>query len=134
MAFRFQPGRVVATPGAIAALEEAVEPPWSFLLRHLSDWGELDAHDRAENEFSVLSGFRILSAYPLITGEKIWGHHGSRPKLYYNPLAGRILGHSRDEKAGPSSISYCRWIYRRIPLHSLARFTNSCQDYSYDLR
>jgi len=36
------------------------------------DWGELDEHDRKENEFSLKSGFRILSSYALSNGAKIW--------------------------------------------------------------
>jgi hypothetical protein len=36
------------------------------------DWGELSSEDREENEFSVAHGFRILSAYHLRDGTKIW--------------------------------------------------------------
>jgi hypothetical protein len=69
----FEPGRIVATPGVLRALEEAGENPASFLARHLAgDWGELDAHDVAENEFSLKHGLRLLSAYLLRTGMKIW--------------------------------------------------------------
>ena len=66
-------GRCVATPGAIRALEEAGVSPASLLIRHASgDWGELDAHDRTENEISLKNGFRILSSYALGNGAKIW--------------------------------------------------------------
>ena len=66
-------GRVVATPGAIRALEEAGVSPASLLARHASgDWGELTEHDRKENEFSLKNGFRILSSYALGNGAKIW--------------------------------------------------------------
>jgi len=42
-------------------------------MRHLTeDWGELSDTDKAENELSVREGFRILSAYRLKTGVKIW--------------------------------------------------------------
>jgi hypothetical protein len=34
--------------------------------------GELDDHDRQENELSLREGFRILSAYTLPDGTKIW--------------------------------------------------------------
>jgi hypothetical protein len=45
----------------------------SFLSRHISgDWGEVDEHDRRENELSVAQGFRLLSAYTLSTGTKVW--------------------------------------------------------------
>jgi len=66
-------GRCVATPGAIRTLEEAGVSPASLLIRHASgDWGELDEHDRKENEISLKSGFRILSSYSLSNGAKIW--------------------------------------------------------------
>jgi hypothetical protein len=66
-------GQVVATPGALRALEEAGETPASLLIRHADgDWGELSEHDRKENEFSLGNGLRILSSYTLSNGEKIW--------------------------------------------------------------
>ena len=69
----FWPGQVVATPGAIEAFHASGEPPFDFLMRHLTgDWGDLDDADKAENELSVREGFRILSAYTLKTGVKIW--------------------------------------------------------------
>jgi hypothetical protein len=72
-AARFSLGRVVATPGVLEALHEAGQEPLTFLARHVTgDWGDLDEHDRRENEFSVEHGFRILSAYTLSTGTRIW--------------------------------------------------------------
>lgn len=63
---RFPLGQLLATPGALAALDAAGESPASFLSRHMSgDWGELDQEDRAANELSARQGFRILSAYTL---------------------------------------------------------------------
>jgi hypothetical protein len=71
--FLFWPGQVVATPGAIEAIHASGEPPFDFLMRHLTgDWGDLSEADRQENELSVREGFRILSAYTLKTGVKIW--------------------------------------------------------------
>ena len=70
---KFALGQVVATPGALRTLEEAGVSPASLLIRHASgDWGELDEHDRKENEISLKSGFRILSSYALGNGAKIW--------------------------------------------------------------
>ena len=66
-------GRTVATPGALAALEKSHQTPAEFLSRHeIGDWGEVCAEDWAENELSVREGFRILSAYRLTAGVKIW--------------------------------------------------------------
>ena len=70
---RFQLGRVVATPGALRALERAEQLPAEFLDRHVNgDWGEVPEEDKQENEFSVEHGFRIVSAYTTSAGEKIW--------------------------------------------------------------
>lgn len=70
---RFPLGRVVATPGALAALEGAGDTPDVFLHRHVSgDWGDVDAEDRAENEYSLVHGLRLLSAYALPDGTRIW--------------------------------------------------------------
>ena len=69
----FPLGRLVATHGALAALCDAGQSPVEFLRRHQSgDWGELDAADRAENEYSLLHGFRLLSAYRLSDGTRVW--------------------------------------------------------------
>ena len=71
--YLFSPGHIVATPGAMAALEEAGENPAAYLFRHLTgDWGDLDEFDKMENESALEEGFRILSAYDLKTGTRIW--------------------------------------------------------------
>lgn len=70
---KFELGHVYATPGALEAMQEARQWPTRFLARHVrGDWGEVDAEDAAENELSVTNGFRILSAYTLRTGVRIW--------------------------------------------------------------
>ena len=43
------------------------------LRRHVyGDWGDLDDEDKAENEFSVENGYRILSSYTSSNGIKFW--------------------------------------------------------------
>jgi hypothetical protein len=70
---RFALGTLVATPGALEALEDSGQSPAEFLARHCSgDWGEVDQADAAENELSVEQGFRILSAYSTRRGVKLW--------------------------------------------------------------
>ena len=71
---RFPLGRVVATPGAIAAMQEAGVAPADLLRRHVSgDWGDVPSEDAAENELSVREGFRILSSYTLPgTDARVW--------------------------------------------------------------
>jgi hypothetical protein len=69
----FSLGLIVATLGALAALEKACQQPGEFLTRHVSgDWGEVDAHDIKENEFSLQQGFRVLSAYRTSAGDRLW--------------------------------------------------------------
>jgi hypothetical protein len=69
----FPLGQVVATPAALAAIEKSGQQPGDFLARHVSgDWGEIDKYDVAENEFSLLNGFRLLSAYQTSAGETLW--------------------------------------------------------------
>jgi hypothetical protein len=66
-------GYVVATPGALQALEAARQSADEFLARHVSgDWGEVGEADWDENGLALREGFRILSAYTLRTGVKIW--------------------------------------------------------------
>ena len=73
MPAQFPLGQVVATPGALDALERTGQSPLEFLNRHASgDWGEVCEADKKENDFSVRNGFRLLSAYRLRDGTKIW--------------------------------------------------------------
>lgn len=70
---RFQLGQIVATPGALSALEESGEQSGSFISRHAAgDWGDVSDADREENEFSLAHGFRLLSSYKLRNGTKLW--------------------------------------------------------------
>ena len=70
---KFPFGEVVATQRAAAALHQAGDHPFLYLQRHAhGDWGELDAEDVAENEFSLGNGLRLLSAYRLKDGTRIW--------------------------------------------------------------
>ncbi|MFP5262520.1 MAG: hypothetical protein ACLGJB_11500 [Blastocatellia bacterium] len=70
---RFQLGRMVATPGALRALEEAGQGAMEFIYRHQQgDWGDLCEADKRENEFSVDKELRILSAYHTSKGIKVW--------------------------------------------------------------
>lgn len=70
----FKLGSVLATPGALTALEEAGQNLWEFLSQHVQgQWGsELSEEDRRLNDEAVKDGSRILSAYILKTGVKVW--------------------------------------------------------------
>ncbi|MDF7826987.1 hypothetical protein P4B35_23385 [Pontiellaceae bacterium B12227] len=70
----FSLGQIVATPGALQALENAGQKASEFLVRHaLGDWGsQLCDEDKAANDEAVADDLRILSAYRLSDGVKIW--------------------------------------------------------------
>ena len=66
-------GRIVATPGALAELEQAGQKVDEFLRRHeCGDWGEVQEEDWAANDRALQSGERVLSSYRLKSGEPIW--------------------------------------------------------------
>lgn len=66
-------GGTYATPGALAALEESHQTPAEFLSRHEGgDWGEVGPEDWESNEEAFGGEGRLLSAYTLKTGVKIW--------------------------------------------------------------
>ena len=69
----FELGQVVATPGALDALEASSQSPAEFLKRHLQlEQGVLDSEDHELNAESVKDGSRILSAFSTTTGVKLW--------------------------------------------------------------
>lgn len=73
--YKFPLGKVVATPGAIDAFgtEFWMLPAWPFLMRHAhGDWGEVPPEDSRENQESLKAGYRIVSAYTMNGGAKIW--------------------------------------------------------------
>lgn len=70
---KFSLGRLVATPGAIEALQETGQSPAEFLDRHISgDWGEVDAEDRRANDEALVNGERLLSAYRTAKNARFW--------------------------------------------------------------
>lgn len=70
---KFPLGQLVATPGALEALNNARESFWPYVTRHGNgDWGDISRSDKTENELSLKEGFRLLSAYTLPDGRKIW--------------------------------------------------------------
>ena len=69
----FPAGRLVATPGALALLEQVNKSPLEFLSRHLrGDWGDLCQEDKTENELSLKYGFRLMSSYQVTETETLW--------------------------------------------------------------
>src|SRR5919109_2098055 len=69
----FSTGQIVATPGALALLEQTNKTPLEFLSRHLrGDWGDLCQDDKTENELSLKHGFRLMSSYRVTENENLW--------------------------------------------------------------
>lgn len=70
---KFSLGQVVATSGALAALEEAETFITELLDRHVrGDWGDVCEEDKQANDLALIDGSRILSAYVLKGGTKVW--------------------------------------------------------------
>ena len=73
MEIKLSCGQLVSTPAALEAFSRTETSPMEYLMRHLSgDWGEVDGEDWRENEYSLTHGLRLLSAYSLSDGTKIW--------------------------------------------------------------
>ena len=67
----FPLGRVVATPGALDAIP--ADSITSAIYRHeRGDWGLVCEQDRAENEFSLKEGLRLMSVYETTSGIRFW--------------------------------------------------------------
>jgi hypothetical protein len=70
---KFTTGVILATPGATAEFDRNGHTPFEFLKQHISgDWGELCEEDRDANNQALVDGSRLLSAYRLKDGTKIW--------------------------------------------------------------
>ena len=68
---KFSSGQIVITPTALNTLSQT--DVQTALVRHLrGDWGNVDEHDRKENELSLQRGFRLLSVYHAANGTKFW--------------------------------------------------------------
>lgn len=69
----FPLGSIVATPGAVAALEAQGTAPRSLINRHVSgDWSEMSDSDQRSNRQAILNGSRVFSRYTLADKAIIW--------------------------------------------------------------
>jgi len=69
----FSLGKLLATPGALHALEESGECLMDYVQRHQrKDWGVVDAEDAEANNRSLQDGSRLLSVYVLKSGQRLW--------------------------------------------------------------
>lgn len=76
---RFKLGQIVATPGALDALEKSQQSPFNFLVKHVrGNWGEVCDEDKQLNDAAIAHEgdeerqCRVLSAYTTRAGERIW--------------------------------------------------------------
>ena len=69
---RFSLGQIVATPGALDALDRHALNAADLLLRHQhGDWGDLTSDDAAQNEYAADNAERVLSSYR-VGSERLW--------------------------------------------------------------
>lgn len=70
---KFPLGQIVATPGALEALEESGQTADFFLDQHAAGrWGTVDKDDWLANDQALVDGSRILSAYTTLKGRRLW--------------------------------------------------------------
>ena len=70
---QFSLGQVVATPGALEALQRNNSTGLDYLRRHASgDWGIVCEEDKHANNDALQSGARLMSAYFLSDETKLW--------------------------------------------------------------
>lgn len=71
-AAKFELGQLVATPGALALMEQTKINPALLVSRHLhGDWGDVCQEDQALNEQALIDGSRLMSAYILSSPETL---------------------------------------------------------------
>jgi len=69
----FSLGSILVTSGALQALAAVEATPSSLCARHASgDWGTVSESDQFRNEQALYNGERLMSVYPLSTGETVW--------------------------------------------------------------
>ena len=66
-------GQIVATHGALEAMQASGQTPDFFLGQHVTgNWGVVDEEDWALNDEALKDGSRILSAYLTLKGKRLW--------------------------------------------------------------
>ncbi len=70
---KFELGQLVATPAAMQALSRNGVDDSQYVNRHQGgDWGDVSEDDAHENEYALNQDLRILSAYTLKDGTRLW--------------------------------------------------------------
>jgi hypothetical protein len=69
----FNPGRIVATPGAMDALNDSPMQAAALLDRHMAgDWGDVCDEDSRANTDALRYGNRLVSVYATQSGARLW--------------------------------------------------------------
>jgi hypothetical protein len=70
----FTLGRIYVTQGAAETFQRRDVPfIGDIIARHATgDWGDMDSHDKAQNNAAVKHGGRIFSAYQLTDDIRVW--------------------------------------------------------------
>ena len=69
----FHPGRIVATPGAMDALNDSPMQAAALLDRHMAgDWGDICEEDSRANTDALRYGNRLVSVYATQSGARLW--------------------------------------------------------------
>lgn len=69
----FPLGHVCATPAAMDLMEQLSLSPLEFIVRHVfGDWGQVCQDDREANQAALQNGTRLLSAYEVPGGQRLW--------------------------------------------------------------
>jgi hypothetical protein len=68
---KFRLGHLVTTSNALAKLTP--EDILTGIQRHqCGDWGDVDQHDRQQNELALQQGSRLMSVYQAENGTTFW--------------------------------------------------------------
>lgn len=69
---KFELGKIVQAPGALAALERSGQDAEFFLEKHAQgDWGDVAPDDQAENEKALQAGGRLVSLFMTLKGDAL---------------------------------------------------------------
>lgn len=69
----FPLGQVLATPGALALLQQLGMSPLALIQRHVhGDWGCVPIDDAEQNRWALDNDARLLSSYQVAANVRVW--------------------------------------------------------------
>lgn len=70
---KFSLGRILITRNCKIHMEMHHINAMTYVLRHIAgDWGDLEKEDKESNDFAINKRLRIVSAYNLPSGERVY--------------------------------------------------------------